>query len=147
MDSEYYNGSDLLISIGGKAVGHCTTHTTTMTSETKERAVKPEASKSKSAGKWKEKGVTGLSIAISFEGLRAYDESENGYTEVAAFWGKGEKVEVIAYERGNTETPYLKGNFIIDQIEESSSAQDDVTYSGQLSNSGEPDVYPGKATA
>ena len=30
---------------------------------------------------WKGKGVTGLSISISAEGLRFYDETENGYDE------------------------------------------------------------------
>ena len=37
----YVNGSDLLMSIGGKACGHCTSHTATYNSETKDRAVKP----------------------------------------------------------------------------------------------------------
>ena len=41
----YVNGSDLLMTIGEKACGHCTSHTTTYTSETKDRAVKPLASK------------------------------------------------------------------------------------------------------
>ena len=40
----YVNGSDLLLYINGKAVGHCTSHTATFNSETKERAVKPVAS-------------------------------------------------------------------------------------------------------
>ncbi len=39
----YCNGSDMLLYVGDKAAGHCTTHTTTMTSETKERQVKPVA--------------------------------------------------------------------------------------------------------
>ena len=59
----YCNGSDMLVYVGGKAVGHCTTHTTTMNSETKDRAVKPVATKGISAGLWKGKGVTGLSIS------------------------------------------------------------------------------------
>ena len=71
----YVNGSDLLLQIGEKAVGHCSTHTLTFNSETKERAVKPVASLPKSAGLWKEKGVTSLSISISAEGLRFYDET------------------------------------------------------------------------
>ena len=32
----YINGSDLLLKVGEGAVGHCTTHTTTYNSETKE---------------------------------------------------------------------------------------------------------------
>ena len=37
----YCNGSDMLLYVGGKAIGSCTSHTTTFNSETKERAVKP----------------------------------------------------------------------------------------------------------
>lgn len=65
----YCNGSDMLLYVGDKAFGHCSTHTTTMNSETKDRAVKPAASAAKSSGLWKQKGVTGLSISISADGL------------------------------------------------------------------------------
>lgn len=142
---EYINGSDLLIKVGGKATGHSTSHTVTFNSETKDRAVKAEASKPKSAGLWKQKGVTGLSISISAEGLRVYEETENGYEEIAPSWGKGQSVEVECFERGKTEA-YLKGKFIIASMETSAPAQDDVTYSISLENDGEPEVYPGKET-
>lgn len=141
---DYINGSDLLLKVGGKAVGHCTTHTITFNSETKDRAVKPEATKGKSSGLWKGKGVTGLSISISAEGLRFYDEKENGYNEIAPKWGKGESVEVEAFERESDTKPYVKGNFIISSLEETSPAQDDATYSVNLENDGEPEIYPGK---
>lgn len=144
--NEYINGSDLLLNIGEKAVGHCTSHTLTFNSETKERAVKPLASAAKSAGLWKGKGVTGLSISISAEGLRFYNETENGFTEISALWGVGQSVDVEAYEREKDSAPYLKGKFIIASIEETSPAQDDATYSISLENDGEPDVYPGKGT-
>lgn len=140
----YINGSDLLLKVGEGAVGHCTTHTLTFNSETKDRAVKPLATEPKSAGLWKQKGVTGLSISISAEGLRFYEESESGFEEVSALWGAGQSVDVEAFERGGDSTPYLKGRFIIASIEETSPAQDDVTYSISLENDGEPDVYPGK---
>lgn len=143
----YINGSDILLSVGGKAVGHCTTHTLTFNSETKDRAVKPAASQSYSAGLWKGKGVTGLSISISAEGLRFYGESENGYDEIAAKWGKGQAVEVKAFQREGDETPYVQGNFIITSIEETSPAQDDATYTVNLESDGEPTIYPGKVSA
>ena len=142
----YINGSDLLLKVGGKAVGHCTSHTITFNSETKDRAVKPAASQGYSAGLWKGKGVTGLSISVSAEGLRFYGEAENGFTQIAALWGVGQSVNVVAFEREGDATPYLSGNFIIDSIEETSPAQDDATYSISLSNDGEPTVYPGKAS-
>lgn len=142
--SNYVNGSDLLLSVGGKAIGHCTTHTLTFNSETKDRAVKPLSSKAKTAGLWKEKGVTSMSISVSAEGLRFYSETENGYDQLAALWGKGQSVEVIGFQRGNDASPYLKGKFVISSIEETSPAQDDATYTINLENDGEPDVYPGK---
>lgn len=145
-EQNYINGSDLLLMVGGKAVGHCTSHTLTFNSDTKDRAVKPVASAAKSAGLWKEKGVTGMSISISAEGLRFYDETENGYEEIAALWGAGASVEVAAFKRGSDTDPYVKGNFIISSIEETSPAQDDSTYSISLENDGEPSVYPGKTT-
>ncbi len=142
--SNYVNGSDLLLMIGEKAVGHCSTHTLTFNSETKDRSVKPVASAAKTAGLWKEKGVSSMSISISAEGLRFYNETENGYEEIAALWGKGESVEVKAFKRGGDSDPYLKGKFVISSIEESSPAQDDATYTVNLENDGEPDIYPGK---
>ena len=140
----YINGSDILLNVGGKAIGHCTSHTLTMSSETKDRAVKPLASAGINAGKWKNKGVTGLSISISAEGLRFYDETESGYDQISASWGVGQSVDVVCFKRGQSETPYVKGNFIIASIEETSPAEDDATYSVSLENDGEPDIYPGK---
>lgn len=145
--SNYVNGSDLLLMVGDKAVGHCTTHTLTFNSETKDRSVKPVASAAKTAGLWKEKGVSSMSISVSAEGLRFYNETENGYEEIAALWGKGESVQVKAFKRGGDSDPYLQGKFVISSIEESSPAQDDATYTVNLENDGEPDVYPGKETA
>ncbi len=145
--SGYINGSDLILSVGGKAVGHCTSHTLTFNSETKDRAVKPVASAAVSSGLWKGKGVTGLSISISAEGLRFYNDTENGYESLAPLWGEGTSVEVKAFKRGSDETPYVSGKFVIASLEETSPAQDDSTYSISLENDGEPDVYPGKTSA
>lgn len=136
----YCNGSDMLVYVGGKAVGHCTTHTTTLNSETKDRAVKPEASKSISAGLWKGKGVTGLSISISAEGLVFYGESETGYKALYAAWKAGQSIEVKCMERENSANPYLKGKFVIASLERTDPAQDDSTYTVNLENDGEPDT-------
>lgn len=134
----YCNGSDLLLYVGGKAVGSCTSHTTTFSSETKERAVKPVASAALSSGKWKKKGVVGLSYSISAEGLRFYDETECGFKELFKLWKAGESVEVKCMERDATEKPYLVGSCVITSLEESAPAQDDATYSINLENDGEP---------
>lgn len=136
----YCNGSDMLVYVNGKAVGHCTTHTTTLNSETKDRAVKPVATKGISAGLWKGKGVVGLSISISADGLVFYDETESGYKELYAAWKAGKSVPVKCMERENSDKPYLAGNFVITSLERTDPAQDDATYSINLENDGEPDT-------
>lgn len=137
--SGYVNGSDLLLKLGGKAFGHCTSHTTTYNSETKDRAVKPIATKTISAGLWKNKGVTGLGISISGEGLRFYGETENGYKDAVAAWKAGKSIDVECIER-ESENAYLKGKFVITSLEETAPAQDDATYKIDLENDGEPEV-------
>lgn len=132
----YCNGSDMLLYIGGKAVGHCTSHTTTINSETKDRAVKPVATEGISAGLWKGKGVTGLSVSISAEGLVFYQETEGGYKSVLSMIGKGKSVEVKCMERDNADKPYLTGKFVIASLERTDPAQDDATYSISLENDG-----------
>ena len=138
------NGSDVLLTVDGKAIGHCTSHTVTYNTETKERAFKPVASASVKSGKWKGKGITGLSINIAFEGLRFYDETENGFEQISNKWGIGQSVEVECFKRVDSTSPYIKGKFVITSLEEADPADDDATYSGNLENDGEPDLYPGK---
>ena len=136
--SGYCNGSDLLLYVDGKAVGSCTSHTATFNSETKERAVKPVASAALSSGKWKKKGVVGLSYSISAEGLRFYDETECGFKRLFKLWKEGKSVEVKCMERAEAEKPYLAGACVITSLEESAPAQDDATYSVSFENDGEP---------
>jgi predicted secreted protein len=136
----YVNGSDLLIKIGGKAVGHCTSHTLTFSSETKDRAVKPLASATISSSLWKGTGVTGLTVSISADGLRNYDETEGGFKSLLAAWATGQPVQVVAFERESDATPYLSGNFTITSLDETSPAQDDATYSISLDNDGEVSI-------
>ena len=133
----YCNGSDMLLFVGGKAVGHCTSHTTTINSETKDRAVKPVATKGVSAGLWKNKGVVGLSVSVSAEGLVFYQEIESGYKSCLAMICKGQSVEVKCMERDSTDKPYLTGKFVITSLERTDAAQDDATYSISLENDGE----------
>jgi len=136
--SGYCNGSDMLVYVGGKAVGHCTSHTATFNSETKDRAVKPVASASIASGLWKQKTVTGLSISISADGLVHYDETESGFRELLTAWKTGQPVTVKCMERDGDDDPYLEGSFIISNLERTDPANDDATYSIQLENNGEP---------
>lgn len=136
----YCNGSNMLLYLGDDAFGHCTTHTATMNSETKDRAVKPAASKAKTNGMWKEKGVTGLSIAISAEGLIYDGETEASYQKMLAAWKSGQPVKIKCMQRGESKKPYLAGSFIISSLERIDPAQDDSTYTINLDNNGEPDT-------
>ena len=136
----YCNGSNMLLYLGDDAFGHCTTHTATMNSETKDRAVKPAASKAKTNGMWKEKGVTGLSIAISAEGLIYDGETEASYQKMLAAWKSGQPVKIKCMQRGESKKPYLAGSFIISSLERTAPAQDDSTYTINLDNNGEPDT-------
>jgi len=136
----YCNGSDMLLYVGGKAIGSCTSHSTSFSSETKERAVKPVASAGLSSGLWKKKGVVGLSYSISADGLVFYDETENGFKALLALWKVGQPVEVKCMERASSEDPYLVGMCVITSLERTDPAQDDSTYSISLENSGEPSI-------
>lgn len=136
----YKNGSDILVAIEGGAIGHCTTNTVTYTTDTKDRAVKPAAGEDVGSGLWNEKAVSGLSISISCQGLRFYGESESGFKTILPKWKAGSTVEVTCYERGKTDSPYLKGNFIVKSLEETNAANDDAQYTCELENSGEPSV-------
>lgn len=135
--SGFCNGSDMLLYINGKAVGSCTSHSTTFSSETKERAVKPVASLGAQSGLWKKKGVVGLSYSISAEGLVFYNETEFGYKSLIAAWKAGQSVTVKCMER-ESEQPYLEGKCVIASLERTDPAQDDSTYSISLENDGEP---------
>ena len=143
----YIKGKDLLLKVGGKPVGHCTSHTITYNTNTEEVKVKPVATKPVTNALFTSKEVTGLSISISFEGLRFYEETENGYEEIAPLWGSGQPVEVESFKRSKDDNPMLKGKFIIDTLEETAGADGNATYSGQLSNNGDPEIYPGKEEA
>ena len=133
----YVNGSDLLMSIGGKACGHCTSHTATYNSETKDRAVKPASTESAAnAGLFKDKTVTGLSVQVKCEGLRFYGEEENGMKELLAKWKTGATVELKGFARGSDAAPYMSGSFIISTLEEAAPAGDDTTYNATFDNSG-----------
>lgn len=137
---DYINGSDLLLGVAGKCIGHCTSHTTTNTSETKDRAVKPVKTAGMANSLYKTKGVVGLSMSVKAEGLCFYDETEGGYGYLLDLWSKGAAVELKCFHRTNDATPYLVGNFVISSLEKTAPAQDDVSYSVQFELAGVPTI-------
>lgn len=141
----YVNGSDLLCSVGGNAIGHCTSHTATFNTETKDVAVKPLASVAPSnAGLFKNKRVTGLSIQVKADGLHFYQETEGGFKAILAPWSQGQHVALKLFERSQDEHPYVSGYFIIDSIEHAAPAGEDATYNVTFSNDGAVDIDPTK---
>ena len=140
---KYANGSNILLNVGGKAIGHCTNHTISLTTETKDRAIKPVATADEEVGLWKETGITGLSLSIQADGLVYIGEEENGYAALLALAAKAEPVEIESFYRSNSENPFVKGSFVITSVELSTPAEDDSTYTIQLQNNGKPEVLDG----
>lgn len=69
-----------------------------------------------------------MSKTINFTiSLNVNEETESGYEQTSAMWGKGQSVPVRCYRRGEKD-PYLSGQFVITSLDETSPAQDDSTY-------------------
>ena len=133
----YINGSDLLVKVDGVAVGHCTTHTATFSTETKVTAVKPTAATVASAASlYKGKRVSGLSIQVKADGLVFSGETEAGFKDILGAWKAGEPVELVLLKRENDDNPYCSGNFIISSLENTAPAGEDATYSATFDNDG-----------
>lgn len=144
---DYINGSNVLFSVGGKALGHSTTHTVTFNTETKERGVKPPMKEKKKKALFNGKGVTKMSISVHGEGFRYQGEEELSLDELRKLWGAGQSVELACFEREGDSAPYLNGKFVITKVEEASPAQDDATFNVDFENDGEPEKYPGQTAA
>ena len=133
----YINGSDLLVKVNGVAVGHCTTHTATFSTETKETAVKPTAATTAgSSSLYKGKRVSGLSVQVKADGLVFSQESESGFKDILAAWKGGAPVELVLIKREYDTNPYCSGNFIISSLENTAPAGEDATYSATFDNDG-----------
>lgn len=141
---DYMNGSNVLFTVGGKGLGHSTTHSVTYNTETKERGVKPPVEEKTKNALFSGKGVTKMSISVHGEGFRYKGEEELSLDDIRKLWGIGRSVELSCFEREGDATPYLKGKFVITKVEETSPAQDDATFTVDFENDGEPEVYPGQ---
>lgn len=141
---DYMNGSNVLFTVGGKGLGHSTTHSVTYNTETKERGVKPPVKEKTKNALFSGKGVTKMSISVHGEGFRYKGEEELSLDDIRKLWGIGQSVDLSCFEREGDATPYLKGKFVISKVEETSPAQDDATFTVDFENDGEPEVYPGQ---
>lgn len=145
----YVNGNDLLVyiktgtgnDVERKAIGHCTSHTATFNTETKDVAVKPAANLVRSTdGLYKEKRITGLSVQVKCSGLCFYDEAEGGFKHILSKWAAGQNVELELFERpaeaNATIEPYASGQFVISTLENTAPAGDDASYDATFDNNG-----------
>lgn len=139
MGKKVFDGSDLILSIGGKALGYSSGCKITTTTETGERVTKESAS-----SKWKEKYVKSFSESISADGFVLLDggESMPTYDQLKAMQLRGEPVDVNYNMReGSTregkEAGGYSGKYLITSLELDGQANDDAKYSLQLENSGE----------
>lgn len=144
----YMNGSDLLVSVGGKCIGHCSEHTISFETESKDRAVKAPEKQATNLSMFKETTITGLGITISFKALRTYEETELSFTDLRVAWKTGTPVYVECFGRpdGSGRKPYLAGYFVITKLTESSPAMDDVSWDGELKLTGAPTTFTGTTT-
>lgn len=132
------DGTDLILSVGGAALGFSTGCKVSTSTETGERVTK-EAS----TGKWKEKYVKSFSESISAEGcvLTNGDTEMPTYDQLKDMQLAGVPVDVTYSLRdgdkrtGKTGGGY-RGKFIITSLELDGQAGDDAKYSISLENSG-----------
>lgn len=107
-----------------------TSHTITYNTETKERLTKD------SPGGNPEKRVTAVKVTIKADALRSFGDKDK---KLLLATMKAKKNIKLKYGLANEEAgdEYEEGEFVIDSLEETSQAGDDVTYSAQFSSSGE----------
>ena len=138
MEKTVLDGTDLILSIGGKALGYSTGCKISTTTETGERVTK-EAS----AGKWKEKYVKSFSESISADGcvLIDGDTETPTYDQLKDLQTAGSPIDAhynireAGSREGKTAGGY-SGKYIITSLELDAQAGDDSKYSIQLENCG-----------
>ena len=133
------DGTDLILSVGGKALGFSTGCKVSTSTETGERVTKEASS-----GKWKEKYVKSFSESISADGCVLTDGDTNTptYDQLKDIQIAGQPVDVTySLREGDTRTGKTTGGYtgkyIITSLELDGQAGDDAKYSVQLENSGE----------
>ncbi len=132
------DGTDLILSVGGKALGYSTGCKISTTVETGERVTKEAKS-----GKWKEKFVKSFSEDITADGMVLADGGEDmpTYDELKDMMLQGKPVDVHYGVRdgdkrtGKTSGGYT-GKYLITSLEADGQAGDDGKYSVKLENSG-----------
>ena len=132
------DGTDLILSVGGNALGYSTGCKISTSTETGERVTKESAS-----GKWKEKYVKSFSETISADGCVLTDgvTTTPTYDQLKDLQTTGQPVDVTynvreAGQRTGKTTGGYKGKYIITSLDLDGQAGDDAKYSIQLENCG-----------
>lgn len=138
MSNKVLDGTDLILSVGGNALGYSTGCKVSTSTETGERVTKEAAS-----CKWKEKYVKSYSESISADGVVLVDGTSAmpTYDQLKDLQTAGQPIEcTYAVRSGSTRegktTGQYKGNYIITSLDLDAQAGDDAKYSIQLENCG-----------
>ena len=127
---EYRDGTDLILSVGGKALGHSTGCKISYKAETGTRKTKEAA-----AGKWDEKYVKSLGVTITADGFVHGEDTDNNLPTLESLFMAHVPVDASWSYRGETGKVH-KGKFVITSLDNEGKAGDDETYSITLENSG-----------
>lgn len=127
--SDYRDGTDLILSIDNKALGHSTECKISYKAETGTRKTKEAA-----AGKWDEKYVKSLGCTVTASGFVHDGDTDNSIDALRAAFKNAKPVDASwAYRDGSG---IDGGKFIITSLDHEGKAGDDETYSITLENSG-----------
>ena len=129
---KYRDGTDLILSINSKALGHSTECKISYKAETGTRKTKEAA-----AGKWDEKYVKSLGCTVTASGFVFDDDDQNQKPSIDTLRTAFKTAQPVgaswAYRDGGS---IESGKFIITALDHEGKAGDDETYSITLENSG-----------
>lgn len=136
----YRDGTDLILGLVQsntfKPLGHSTSCKISDSTETGERVTKEATS-----AKFKEKYVKSLSESITAEGFE-YSGDTMGFPQLKDLWLNGTVVKLRYAYRGEEETTYYEGDFIITSLEQDGPAGDDAKWSISFENTGAVAPHP-----
>ena len=128
----YINTAETNESPVWQAQALATSHTITYNTETKERLTKD------SPGGNPEKRITSVTVTIKADALRAFGDKDKKLLLKTMKEKKNVLLKSGFAEADEQEgDDYEEGEFVIDSLEETSQAGEDVTYSAQFSSSGD----------
>lgn len=126
---DYRDGTDLLLSVGGKTLGHSDNCEIQYQAETGTRKTKE-----KSAGKYNESYVKSLAVSITASGFVHAADKDNNLPTLITLWKACAPIDA-SWDTRESSDPH-SGKFILTDVKDTGKAGDDETYSITLKNSG-----------